>query len=302
MKLYSPAANAEDVHRSRRKVQIAGRLRAFEWGLRRTWSRIRQDDCLGLAAQIAFFFVLSLFPFLIVLGAIAGLLRVSEIWGDLSSLILRSFPSDSRPFVLHTLSSFSHGSRAFLSLGFLGTLWAATTGVVSLMETLSRAYDVKETRGFWRKRLVALGVVISTSLFFLGSFGFLTLGHKFSHFLGATLHLGTAFDTVWAITRWCAAFILLATGIAIIDNVLPNRRRRWRWITAGSIFETAMLILGTWGVNLYVRYVAHYNQTYGALGAFFVMMLWIYIASFILLVGAETNSAFEKLQVLKSPK
>ena len=148
-----------------------------------------------------------------------------------------------------------------------------SSGIVSLMENLSHVYNVPETRGFWKKRLIAIGVLIVTSAFFFASFGLLALGHRTGIFVAAQLHLGPGFRIVWEIFRWCFLVALLQTAVAIIDNVLPNTKRPWRWIAPGTLFDTVMLVLGTSAVNFYVRHVGHYYESYGAIGAFFVLMV-----------------------------
>src|ERR1700694_5749549 len=122
--------------------------------LRQIWHDILEDDCIGLAAQMAYFFILSLFPFFFVLGALAGFLPYTNLWTGVSNAIVQHSPAETRALALQTILNLSHGNKTFLSLGSIGTIWAASSGIVSLMENLSRAYEVKETRGFWRKRLL----------------------------------------------------------------------------------------------------------------------------------------------------
>jgi membrane protein len=245
---------------------------------------------------MAYFFILSLFPFFFVLGALAGFLPYTNLWTGVSNAIVQHFPAETRALALQTILNLSHGNKTFLSLGSIGTIWAASSGIVSLMENLSRAYEVKETRGFWRKRLLAIGVLILTSVFFLVSFGLLALGHRAGQFIDSQLSLGPEFQPLWELWRWLFLVVLLQMAVAILDNVLPNRRRPWRWFTPGTVFATVMLLVDTSAVNFYVRHVAHYRETYGAIGAFLVLVVWVYVCCFILLVGAETNAAFEKMQ------
>jgi membrane protein len=271
-----------------------GFVRGSFMAVRRIWNETIHDDCIDLAAEMAYFFVLALFPFFVVLGALAGFLPYSNLWTNVSEAIVRHFPSEARGLAFQTLFNLAHRNRTFLSLGFGATVWTSSSGVVCLMENLSRVYNVPETRSFWKKRLIAFGIVVVSSAFFLASFGLLTLGHRLGAFLVFELSLGSSFKVLWALFRWSCLVALLQTGVALIDNTLPNRRRPWRWITPGTIFATAMLLAGTWGVNFYVRHVGHYSQTYGAIGAFFVLMVWIFVSGLTLLVGAEMNAVIEQ--------
>lgn len=258
------------------------------------WNGILSDDCVDLAAAMAYFFVLALFPFFIVLGALAGFLPYSNLWNQVSNAIIEHFPAEARGLAFQTLLNLAHRNRTFLSLGSIATAWTSSSGIVCLMENLSRVYTVPETRGFWKKRLIAFGIVIVTSAFFVGSFGLLTVGHRIGIFIVYEFYLGPRFQIVWKVFRWCFLVILLQAGVAILDNILPNRQRPWRWASPGTLFATATLVAGSSGVNFYVRQVGHYYETYGTIGAFFVLMVWIFVSSLTLLVGAEINAVLER--------
>jgi membrane protein len=262
--------------------------------LRELWAKVLKDDLIDLAAEMAYFFVLALFPFFAVLGALAGFLPYSDLWTNVTHEIIQHFPSEARDLALQTLLNLSHKNKTFLSIGFIAMVWTSSSGVVALMENLSRVYGVPETRGFWKKRALAIGILIVSSAFFFGAFGLLTVGHRTGVFLSTRFFLGPSVRTVWEIFRWCFLLVLLQMGVAILDNVLPNKRRPWRWISPGTVFATMSLVAGTSGVNFYVRHIGHYSQTYGAIGAFFVLMVWIFVSSLTLLIGAEMNAVLEK--------
>ena len=262
--------------------------------LREIWAKAVKDDLINLAAEMAYFFVLALFPFFVVLGALAGFLPYTNLWTNVTQAIIEHFPIEARDVALQTLLNLAHKNKTFLSIGFVFTVWASSSGLVSLMENLSRVYNVPETRGFWKKRLIAIGILVVTSAFFFGAFGLLTLGHRIGIFLSRELYLGPAVRIVWEIFRWCFLLILLQTAAAIMDHVLPNKWRPWRWITPGTLFATLALVGGTSGVNFYVRHIGHYSETYGAIGAFFVLMVWIFVSGLTLLIGAEMNAVLER--------
>lgn len=267
--------------------------------LHEIWAKIFRDDCIDLAAEMAYFFALALFPFFAVLGALAGFLPYTDLWTNVTHQIVAHFPSEARALVTQTLLNLAHKNKTFLSIGFAAMVWTSSSGLVATMENLSRAYNVPETRGFWKKRLIAIGMVVVSSGFFFGSFALLMAGHRIGVFLSAKLYFGEGLRIVWDVFRWSFLVILLQTGVAILDNVLPNKRRPWRWVTLGTAFATGMLVAATWGVNFYVRHIGHYSETYGAIGAFFVLMVWIFCSSLVLLIGAEMNSVVERRGVTK---
>lgn len=264
--------------------------------LREIWAKILNDDCIDLAAEMAYFFALALFPFFAVLGALAGFLPYTDLWTNVTHQIVAHFPAEARDLALQTLLNLAHRNKTFLSIGFGAMVWTSSSGLVAMMENLSRAYNVLETRGFWKKRLIAIGILIVSSAFFFGSFGLLTVGHRTGVFLSTKLYFGQPLRIVWEIFRWFFLLTLLQTGVAILDHVLPNKRRPWRWLSPGTAFATAMLVAATWGVNFYVRHIGHYSETYGAIGAFFVLMVWIFCSSLVLLIAAEINAVVEKRQ------
>jgi membrane protein len=286
--------NVTQIPNSAAKVTARTHGRGILTPVRKIWREIIHDDCIDMAAEMAYFFVLAIFPFFVVLGALAGFLPYSNLWTCVSNAIIQHFPTEARRLALQTFFNLTHRNETFLSVGSIAMAWTSSSGVVCLMENLSRVYNVAETRGFWKKRLIAFGVVIVTSAFFVVSFGLLTLGHRLGSFLVAEFHLGPGLRMVWEIFRWGFLIAMLQTAVAIIDSVLPNKVRPWRWITPGTIFITGMLLAGTWGVNFYVRHVGHYYEIYGAIGAFFVLMVWIFVSSLTFLVGAEMNAVFEE--------
>jgi membrane protein len=262
--------------------------------LRQIWAKILQDDVIDLAAEMAYFFVLALFPFFAVLGALAGFLPYSNLWTNVTHEIIQHFPADARDLALQTLLNLAHRNRTFLSIGFMAMVWTSSSGLVALMENLIRVYDVPETRAFWKKRLIAISILIVSSAFFFGGFGLLTMGHLIGVHVSQKLYFGPTIRTVWEVFRWCFLLALLQLGVSILDNVLPNKRRPWHWLSPGTLFATLTLVAGTSGVNFYVRHIGHYSQTYGAIGAFFVLMVWIFVSCLTLLVGAEINAVLEK--------
>lgn len=155
--------------------------------LHEIWAEILRDELVNLAAEMAYFFILALFPFFVLLGALAGFLPYTNLWTNVTHEIVQHFPLDARDLALQTLLNLAHKNKTFLSIGFIATVWASSSGLVSLMENLSRAYNVAETRGFWKKRLIAVGILVVTSGFFFASFGLLTVGHRIGVFLSSRL-------------------------------------------------------------------------------------------------------------------
>jgi membrane protein len=270
--------------------------RAYSALLRTIWDDFESDNCLNIAAEMSFYFVLSLSPFLLVVAAMIGWLPSTDLWHNFAQWITSYLPSDSRKLVFSTVLDLTRGYSGFLSVGLVGTFWAASSGFTTLMEALNITYEVKETRGYWKRRAIALCATALSAVFFIASFGVLTMGHwAVSHLLDAE---SLRFLRVpLEVARWLVTLLLMCVALDLISHFLPNLDRRWRWLSPGQLFVAITFVITSMGFSLYVRYFADYPRVYGALAGFVVLMIWVYTGSVILLIGAETDHALERLSL-----
>lgn len=260
------------------------------------WADSINDNCLDLAAQMSFYFSLSLFPFLIVIAAFVGMLPSSTLWHNLAEWMTNHLPQEVRSTVFKLILDLTQNSTRFFSLGLIATIWSASSGFVSLMESLTVAYGARETRGFWRKRAIAICVTLLGAVFLVGSFGLLTFGHKLARATPIRLESLFRFNASWELTRWLASLLLMVLGLDLINYFLPNVRRCWHWLTPGTVFVVLTVVAGSGGFNFYVHHFGNYPRFYGAMAGFAILMTWIYLASLILLIGAETDSVLDNLK------
>jgi membrane protein len=263
---------------------------------KKTLGESAAHDCLDLAAQMSFYFVLSLFPFFFILAALAGWLPSTNLWHNIAQWIAAYLPAGTRQAVFETILDLSRGYTRFLSFGVLATLWTASSGFVSLMESLSAVNGVSETRSFLKKRAIAICATIVGALFFLGSFGLLSFGHWAAILFSDRFGKPGEFHIEWDIARWLATLVLICLGIDLANYFLPNIARPWRWLTPGTLAVALTLLGASVGFNLYLRYFSTYPRIYGALAGFIILLVWIYIANLILLVGVEIDYALEQLR------
>jgi len=245
--------------------------------LRSVWGEIQEDNCIDLAAQTSFYFILVLFPFFIVLAAITSYFPLSDLRPSILNWIVPYLPIGSRNVLILTIFSLTQGRGSFLSFGVAASAWSASSGVVSLMDTLNTAYEVREARAYWKRRLVALGTLLVICLFFVVGFGLITVGGDLGDWLGAQVHAGHYVITLWRVARWVVSITLLVLGTVVLERVLPNARYRWRWVSVGAIFAVATSIPASLGFRFHIQHFTSYARTYGALGAISVLMLWIYM-------------------------
>jgi membrane protein len=285
---------ADSIHKTHQLGWYAPRQNSRRLHLLKiVWQCVQADNCIDLAAEMAYYFVMSLFPFLLVIAAVVGWLPSTNLWNNFAQWLTAYLPPGSRRMVFQTVLALTHGFSSFLSLGLLGTVWAASSGFVALMDSLNVAYKVTETRGFWKRRVIAFVAIAVAGIFLVASFGLVTFGQWADAILSSNLKWTHTFNVPFEIARWITTFLVLCLGLDLVDHFLPNTHTRWRWLTAGRLFVASMFIAATIGFNFYIRHIADYSRLYGALAGTIILLLWIYIASLILLVGAEVDRAIQ---------
>jgi membrane protein len=262
----------------------------------RTFKRIGDDNILDLAAQVSFYFVLSLLPFLIVLAAIVGWLPSTNLWQSFAQWITDYFPDRSRQAVFSTILDLTRGYTGFLSFGLFAAIWSASSAFMSLMEALSVACCGKDERGYWKKRAIATVATLVASLFCILSFGLWTLGHWATRTIFAELKYIGIVHVRWNVVAWWFGTLsLMYIGIGLINHFLPNQKRPWRWLTVGNIFAVLAITAVSIGFNLFLRYSPTVPQVYTVLAGFVILMTWIYMATLIVLIGAELDTVVQQL-------
>ena len=264
--------------------------------VKRIWARILSDDCLDLAAQMSFYFVLSIFPFFLVVAAIVGWLPSTNLWHALVQWITDYLPQGSRRLLFSVILDLTNGYTRFLSMGLLVTIWTASSGFVSLMEALSVAHGRRDTRNFWKKRLIAIIATLVSAIFFLAIFGLATMSRGAAGMLSYHLRALAVSKAAWEIGRWLANLVLILLAISLANYCLPDAKRAWCWLTPGTLFVAVTFGLASIAFNVYIQHSPNIPRVYGTLAGFIVFMMWIYMANLILLIGAETDTAIEEMQ------
>jgi membrane protein len=262
--------------------------------LLRTKDAIPADHVSIVAAGVAFFGLLALFPAIASLVAIAGLvLDPADIGGQLEALA-GALPENAAEILRTQARKVTEGAGAGIGIGaafgILLSLWSASKGMKTLMEGMNIAYGEDEGRGFVRLNLVALAL---TLFLILGLIVALAAAVAAPALLGA-LGLGDGLRAAVSWGRWPLLALFAVLGLAVIYRFGPSRApARWRWVTPGALAATALWIAATIGFSVYVRNFGSYNETYGALGGVIVLLTWLWISAFVVLLGAELNSEAE---------
>ena len=257
-------------------------------------SHVQEDNVFNGAAALAYYLTLAIFPGFIFLLSLLPYLPIPHLHQAIMDLLHQALPSEAAGVLSETVESIvTERQGELLSLGFLGTLWAASTGMYAVMHQLNITYGVKEARSFLKARATALALTLLFGVLVIGAFALIVLGGYLESFLGDTLGWSGALVALFAILRWIIVFAALLLGFALIYYLAPNVDQKFKWVSPGSILGTAALVAASLALQVYVQNFGSYDATYGGLGAVIVLMLWLYIVGLVLLLGSELNVVFE---------
>jgi membrane protein len=261
---------------------------------RQTVHEIGDDNCFGLAAQLAFYFLLALFPAILFLVALASYLPVENALAELVAALGAVAPAELVALLRAQLDQLAEGRHAsLLTLGIVGAIWSSSAAMVAIIDALNHAYDISEWRPWWKRRFVAIALTMSLALFTLVALAFVLIGPSMASRAAAWFGLAPAVALVWQLMRWPIIVLSVVAGVDLVYHFAPNRTARWAWITPGALVATAVWIASSFAFKFYVSNVADYSATYGTIGGVIVTMLWFYVSGLALLIGAELNAVVE---------
>ncbi len=261
---------------------------------RRTWREVADDDVLGLAAQLSYYFFLALFPAILFLLALASFCPLSNITDDVG----RSLGPVVSPQVLELIQEqmrrlANNDNGGLLTFGVAGALWSSSAALVSIVGALNRAYDIDEGRPWWKVRLVAVGLTLGVAVIVLVAVSLVLVGPTLAERLGQSTGWGAPFEWTWLLLQWPLVFMLVGTGIGLIYYFGPDADQDWAWITPGALAATVLWLLVSLLFKIYVANFTDYEGSYGAIGGVIVLMLWFYVSGIAILTGAELNAEIE---------
>lgn len=260
-----------------------------------TLKGVVDDDCHGLATQIAYHWIYALFPGLFVMvGLLTALGANPGFLSTLGWLIERATPGDTHVLVEATLASMrqalSRGTAPVLGLGLLGVLWIASNGFDVIMGGLNKAYRVTEVRPFWYRRMLAIVLVIAVGFGLVTAFEILVVGSSLVSNSLKTIPGAPNLPSLIGWARW-PIYSLVAFFVAFaLYSIAPSLPRvSWRWTAPGAMLFALMWVLIGYGFDRYLSLYGQMDKLYGTLGAFLVLMTWLYLTAFALMVGGELN-------------
>ena len=261
---------------------------------KRTVKEMIADDCLGLAAQLAYYLFLALFPAILFLLALGSFFPLHDLAGALVQVLRPVASEDVIHIVADQIRRISESENGgLLTFGVLTALWSSSAAMVAATSALNAAYDIEEARPWWKVRVIAIGLTLALAVFVLLSFSLVLAGPEIAEYLGRTLRMGTVVEWSWKVLQWPMVFALVSTGVGLVYYFAPDAEQDWVWITPGAVVAAILWLIASLAFRVYVTRFTDYNAAYGAVGGVMVLMLWFYVSSLAILVGAEMNAEIE---------
>ncbi|HTM04469.1 MAG TPA: YihY/virulence factor BrkB family protein [Vicinamibacterales bacterium] len=263
--------------------------------LRRTFNEaFFEDNCFGMAAQLAYYFFFALFPALLMLIALASYFPYHTLVNDMFASLGGFAPQEVLTIITDQLGKIASGKQGGLfTIGMLTTIWSTSSAMTAIIDTLNAAYDIQEGRPWWKVRIIAITLTVGVAVFIVISFGLVLVGPALATHLADRFYLGDAFEWSWKILQWPVVFGLVSAAIAVIYYYAPDAEQDWVWLTPGSIMATTLWLLASLAFKYYVANLGKYTETYGAIGGVMILLLWFYISALVILIGAEMNAEIE---------
>jgi membrane protein len=268
----------------------------------RLWRQLSEDEVLGRCAELAYFFLFSIFPLLLFLTTLLGYLAGQSpgLRWNLFWLIARISPSGEVTALLNKTLTEITGARSGgkLSLGLVIAVWVASNGMMAVSRTLNRAYGLRETRRLWQRRLVAVVLTVCFAALVITALGLVLYGGEIANAFAEHLENGPYLVALWHLARWLLVAGCLVLSFDMVYNYAPNLAPRTgpgaganrRWGTPGAITGVLLFLGASIGFRYYLLYFKSYTKAYGSLGAVILLLIWFYLTAFAIIMGGEVNS------------
>ncbi|CAN7554337.1 YihY/virulence factor BrkB family protein [Rossellomorea sp. LjRoot5] len=265
---------------------VKGEWKGFSKSL---FANISANDVTGLAAQIAYYFLLSLFPLLIFIVTLLPYLPFEQ--GDILGLVRDFAPGETMSMIEETLQDvMSNRNSGLLSVSIIATIWSASNGMNAIVKSLNRAYDVEETRSFIATRLMSILLTFAMILVFVIALLLPVFGKQIGLFLFSQFGFSDQFLTIWNGIRWAITPIILFIIFVGLYFFAPSKRIKCLSAFPGAIFATLGWVLASLAFSYYVGSFGNYSATYGSIGGIIVLMIWFYLTGIIIMIGGEINA------------
>jgi membrane protein len=296
---FGPGLMSFSILSTRQQISSVWDLGGLTWRelIRRVWGGTRQNDLINRAYELAYNFLLALFPLLLFLIALLGVFA-SQGHGlriDLFSYLQHLLPPTAYHLVAATMKEVAENDKGGkLTFGLVFALYSGSAGMTQLISTLNNAYEVPEERSWIKVHLISLGLTVAMSLLVVIALLLILIGGRLLRWMAETAGVNSFFPVLNGILQWTLALGFVVLAFAIIYYFAPDvRERHWYWITPGSVTGVLLWAVASAGLRGYLHFFNTYTRTYGSLGALIILMLWFYVTGLAVLIGGQINSTIE---------
>ncbi|KMY48604.1 YihY/virulence factor BrkB family protein [Peribacillus loiseleuriae] len=254
-------------------------------------NEMKEDRATGLAAEQAYYYLLSLFPLLILLLSILPYLNIEP--QQAINFMNHFLPSETTDVLADTIIGIvTESNGGLFTVGILGTIWSASNGMNGFMHAMNIAFDVKETRNFLVARLISIALTLGMIVAFIVVLVLPVFGNVILNMANQVVPISIEFKSIFNLLRWVIAFAVISTVLTFLYKFAPNKKYLFKHVLPGAIVATVTWLIISIAFSFYVSNFGHYSSTYGSLGGVIVLMLWLYVTGLILVIGGEINAIF----------
>jgi membrane protein len=264
---------------------------------KRVWRSVDEDNLLGRAAELAFNFILALFPLLLFLLAFFGLFasHAAALRTNLFNYLAQALPPSASQVISRTLTEVTaNAGGGKLTFGVVLTLWFASGGMSSMISALNGVYQVPESRSWFKVRAIAIALTVGIAFLVISALAAVLSGGYLANAVGSQYGLGTVTILVWRVMQVMVALAFVSVSFSLIYYFAPDlEEQHWYWITPGSVIGVLVWVAASLGFRAYLNFFNTYSKTYGSLGAAMILLMWLYITGLAFLIGGAINAQIE---------
>ena len=283
----------------------------FERKLRRSWlflvrlqRELAYDDVMGMAAQISYYTLLALFPFLIFVLSVVSMFPLGpSLQPMLLEALREQMPLEAANYVTDIVMGLLPTTNSrLLSIGLLASLWGGSMAVGALITTINRAYNIRPRRNMITQKALAIVLTLALSGLWLMAMTIILVGPQITQHIFEFVGIASETNTFWTTVRLPMAFVLNLVALSVLYYIAPEAKQKFRWILPGAVTATMLWMLASSVFRLFLRNFGQYNTTYGSLAALVILLIWLWISGLVFLLGAEINSLMKRHETDDPPR
>ncbi|MGG7079036.1 YihY/virulence factor BrkB family protein [Clostridium sardiniense] len=254
--------------------------------------KVKRDDIFALASQLAYYLVLSFFPFLIFLSTLIGFSQLNS--GEVLDGLQKILPTAVFQLTSTTIEEIVNSQNTgVLGVSIVLTIWSASSAFRAVTKGVNKAYNIDENRSFIKRSIIGIICVIALALTIISTLVMLVFGDLIGKFLNTVLPFEHLINFIWNILRYVIIIVMMIIVFATIYKVTPARRIKFRTVIPGAIISTVGWLIVSLGFSFYVNNFSHYSRLYGSIWTVFALMIWLFITSMVFMFGVELNSVLD---------